>query len=38
MRSTKPVVPPGFSCKVDRVGNLVVTYSKAVQQAAERGH
>jgi len=32
------VVPPGFSCKVDRVGNLVVTYSKAVQQAAERGH
>jgi N-methylhydantoinase A len=32
------VVPPGFSCKVDRVGNLVVTYSKAIQQAAERGH
>jgi N-methylhydantoinase A/oxoprolinase/acetone carboxylase beta subunit len=32
------VVPPGFSCKVDPVGNLVVTYSKAVQQAAERGH
>ena len=32
------VVPPGFSCKVDRVGNLVITYSKAVQQAAERGH
>ena len=32
------VVPPGFSCKVDAVGNLVVTYSKAVQQAAERGH
>jgi hypothetical protein len=31
-------VPPGFSCKVDPVGNLVVTYSKAVQQAAERGH
>jgi 5-oxoprolinase (ATP-hydrolysing) len=32
------VVPPGFSCQVDPVGNLVVTYSKAVQQAAERGH
>jgi N-methylhydantoinase A/oxoprolinase/acetone carboxylase beta subunit len=32
------VVPPGFSCQVDGVGNLVVTYSKAVQQAAERGH
>ena len=32
------VVPPGFTCKVDRVGNLVITYSEAVQQAAERGH
>jgi N-methylhydantoinase A/oxoprolinase/acetone carboxylase beta subunit len=32
------VVPPGFTCTVDPVGNLVITYSEAVQQAAERGH
>ena len=32
------VVPPGFTCTVDRVGNLVITYSEAVRQAAERGH
>ena len=32
------VVPPGFTCTVDGVGNLVITYSEAVQQAAERGH
>jgi N-methylhydantoinase A/oxoprolinase/acetone carboxylase beta subunit len=32
------VVPPGFTCTVDGVGNLVVTYSEAVQRAAERGH
>jgi N-methylhydantoinase A/oxoprolinase/acetone carboxylase beta subunit len=32
------VVPPDFTCTVDPVGNLVITYSEAVQQAAERGH
>ena len=32
------VIPPGFTCTVDPVGNLVITYSEAVQQAAERGH
>ena len=32
------VIPPGFTCTVDGVGNLVITYSEAVQRAAERGH
>jgi N-methylhydantoinase A/oxoprolinase/acetone carboxylase beta subunit len=32
------VIPPGFTCTVDGVGNLVITYSEAVRQAAERGH
>jgi N-methylhydantoinase A/oxoprolinase/acetone carboxylase beta subunit len=32
------IVPPGFTCTVDGVGNLVITYSEAVKQAAERGH
>ena len=32
------IVPPGFTSTVDGVGNLVITYSEAVKQAAERGH
>jgi N-methylhydantoinase A len=32
------IVPPDFTCTVDGVGNLVITYSEAVKQAAERGH
>jgi N-methylhydantoinase A len=32
------VIPPGFTSTVDGVGNLVITYSEAVQRAAERGH
>ena len=32
------VIPPGFTCDVDKFGNLIIKYSAAVAKAAQSGH